>query len=231
MNRMTKIFVLAILFVPTTFSLYFRKTWQESALLLFASIISILFINIDKYEIFKLSKDGVEIKTKIKEIDAYLDLLKKNVSNLLNIQIDLLQRQGNNCYGSYQDIRKLQDTMATAGIEEKSFDEKIEKMRKSLKYSFIHEQEISFSDIKRNESSDEKKEAWEKFIKELIPSYSDLKFDLISYYPEFVAPCKSNLIDSVHSFTDQMISLEPERKTEILSWKNKMIEVLEFSLD
>ena len=76
-----------------------------------------------------------------------------------------------------------------------------------------------------------KKEAWEKFIKELIPSYSDLKFDLISYYPEFVAPCKSNLIDSVHSFTDQMISLEPERKTEILSWKNKMIEVLEFSLD
>ncbi|HAP4981495.1 TPA: hypothetical protein IUX73_002542, partial [Enterococcus faecalis OG1RF] len=145
--------------------------------------------------------------------------------------IDLLQRQGNNCYGSYQDIRKLQDTMATAGIEEKSFDEKIEKMRKSLKYSFIHEQEISFSDIKRNESSDEKKEAWEKFIKELIPSYSDLKFDLISYYPEFVAPCKSNLIDSVHSFTDQMISLEPERKTEILSWKNKMIEVLEFSLD
>jgi len=77
MKKLEKIVLGLILFLPVSISIYFGKNWQESLLLLLASVAFILLINIEKYEILKLSKDGIEIKTKIMELDLYLGELKK----------------------------------------------------------------------------------------------------------------------------------------------------------
>jgi len=145
--------------------------------------------------------------------------------------MDVVNRLGNDAYGSYLDIKEIIKTIEQGQLEDPTIEKKVKAMRKKLIYSMIRQLEIQYLDIRRsNDPCDHNaKETWLVLMKKLIPTYSENEFEYFSYSEDFEAPPKEKIVKAVDEFVTKMNSYYPEEKESYINWKKKTMEIINFS--
>lgn len=83
-----------VLFVPISIATYLDKEWNIIGIFLIASILVIVFINIEDFELFKVSKEGVELKRIIDKAQVTIGEASKITINMLKLNLNQTLKMG-----------------------------------------------------------------------------------------------------------------------------------------
>lgn len=195
-----------MLFLPIGFLVYLDKEWQIVLIFLVASTITVGLINIDDFEIFKITKEGIELKRAIREAKVTLDEVSKLSINSLKLTLRQAFKLGNfsglqalveyNFYMSYYNSLK--------GID-KELDEMMTNLENTMNRSLSVDYLKVFVELLSNDNN-LKSEEIDKFnaiIKKLNPKGLDL--DEYQYNSNFYLERKEliNITNEALSFIDK----------------------------
>lgn len=90
------ILVLLIIGIPQLYLVVYDKTWQINMIILFSTIVILVFWNFEKFTELTLKKDGLSIKLKeaVEEAYATIDFVKDAMAPIINLQADLIETSG-----------------------------------------------------------------------------------------------------------------------------------------
>lgn len=234
MSKRSKVELAVVLFFPVSLSLYFNRSWQETLILLVCSLAFILILNIEKYEIFKLSKDGVEIKTKIQEINNYSDAAKQTITNLLNLQIDTSMRLGGNVFTTYEEIKNIIQTIEIAKLDNLEISDKVSTMKKNLFRSVLLFLRRAYVDIVQSQDSysAEIEPNWTTFMDSAFHDYDDDQyFEFLNLDPGEPKVSREELIKLIRKLSTEVEKAEFYTESALFEKFEKLIEIIEFTIE
>lgn len=87
--------MILVLFIPISIVTYLDKDWNIVIIFLIASIAILIFINIEDFELFKISKEGIEVKRILREAKLTLDEANRLAINTLKQTLRQVMKLGN----------------------------------------------------------------------------------------------------------------------------------------
>lgn len=93
-SKWNYLFTMLVLFVPISIATYLDKEWNIIGIFLVASILVLVFSNIEDFELFKVSKEGVELKRIIDKAQITIDEASKITINMLKLNLNQTIKMG-----------------------------------------------------------------------------------------------------------------------------------------
>lgn len=191
MKYIKKCFYLLIMIAPQILSEYYNQEWQTRAVYLIGSVAIILLLNLESYEIFQISKDGVRIKKVLNEAKDTVINLKTMLETTLLLQTKQLIITGSAPKQITEQYDIIDNAIKSNDLQNKELRNEVKILRGTCLGSFITALNSCFVimyDPKENESGRLSKRmieiinsAYEKknypTPEELSDAFSEMKLD------------------------------------------------------
>lgn len=196
--------------VPQVVSEIYYQEWQTRSVYLIGSIAIILILNIDNFEVFQVSKEGVKFKKVLKEAKETASDIKTMLETTLLIQIKQMLITGGNPKQSTELYYSFKKIINDNNIENKEIESSMLKFRKNCLNSFILDLNSVFSHM-RDPKGDNRSE----ITKEMSQLFDN------AYSNDFNPP-KPEILNN--AFSEMKISQESFLK-EYPDWKDHYLNM------
>lgn len=157
MNKLENWIYGSIIVVPQVLSEMYKHDWQTRAIYLLASIAIILFFNLEKFEIFQVTKEGIKFKKVLNEAKEAANDLKTMLATTLLIQIKQQLITGGDSKRSSELYKAFDKVIVDNSIENEEIKDVMKKLREQCLISFMLDLDNVFSrmyDPKDNKNSE-----------------------------------------------------------------------------
>ena len=145
-NKLKIVITGFVLFIPITIVTFIGVNWQVTMMFLIASLIISVLININEFELFKVSKDGVELRRVYEDAKDKVDEISKLAINMLKMHFKHAIQLGE--VYPYQAISAL-NFYAQQYNSFRKKDEELDKLFYKIEKNALHQITFSFFNVSK----------------------------------------------------------------------------------
>ena len=210
MNKLENWIYGAIIVVPQILSEMYKHDWQTRAIYLLASIAIILFFNLEKFEVFQVTKEGIKFKKVLSEAKETANVLKTILTTTLLIQIKQQLITGGDPKRSSELYKTFDKSIVDNSIENEEIKDAMNKLREQCLTSFMLDLDNVFSIM--NDPKDNKNCEMTKKMKQLFNNL---------YSKDFKAPNPRELKTAF----DEMKNTQENFLDDYPDWKSPYLDM------